>query len=75
VALTVLEKNIFKDCAFFTSCSKIQTIFGITEPREQILKRPHQGTFLEKISFLGVIVSEKMFKKKLMLDANTNKMT
>jgi hypothetical protein len=35
------------------------------EPYEQILKRTTQGTFLPKISSLGVVVSEKMFKEKL----------
>jgi hypothetical protein len=44
----------------------VRKIFGISEPHEQILKRTHQGTFLQKISFLGVIVSEKkMYKEKL----------
>jgi hypothetical protein len=69
VALTVLEK-IFKDFAFFPSFSlPVRKIFGISEPREQILERTPQGTFLQKISFLGVIDSEKkMFKEKLTLD-------
>jgi hypothetical protein len=41
-------------------------LFGISEPYEQILKRTTQRTFLPKISFLGVVVSEKkMFKEKL----------
>jgi hypothetical protein len=45
-------------------------IFGIWEPREQILKRTPYGKFLQKISFLGVIVSKKkMFKVKSMPDA------
>jgi hypothetical protein len=35
--------------------------FGISEPYEQVLKRTTQGTFLPKISSLGVVVSEKMF--------------
>jgi hypothetical protein len=34
---------------------------------KKILKRTTQGTFLKKISFLGVIVSE-MFKEKLTPD-------
>jgi hypothetical protein len=47
VALTVLEKKILE----------------ISEPCEQILKRQTQGTFLQKFSFLGIIVSEeKIFK-------------
>jgi hypothetical protein len=65
VALTVLEK-IFKDFAYFPSFPlPVRKIFGISEPYEQILNRTPQGTFLLKISFLGVIVSEKMmFKDK-----------
>jgi hypothetical protein len=48
----------------------VRKIFGILEPCEQILKRTPQGIFLQKISFLGVIVSEKkIFKEKLTLDA------
>jgi hypothetical protein len=31
----------------------------------QILKRPTQVTFLEKISFLGIIVSAKILKELL----------
>jgi hypothetical protein len=50
VALTFLEKKIF----------------GISEPYEQILERTTQGIFLQKISFLGIIVSEKTFKELLM---------
>jgi hypothetical protein len=34
-----------------------------------MLKRTPQGTFLQKISFLGVVVSEKMFEEKLTPDA------
>jgi hypothetical protein len=49
VAIMVLEK-IFRDLAYF------HFLFGkYSEPREQILKRTPQGTFLAKISFLGVI--------------------
>jgi hypothetical protein len=56
VALTVLEKKIFS--------LPVQKILGISEHHEQILKRKTQGIFLQKISFLDVIVSEtKMFKK------------
>jgi hypothetical protein len=48
VALAVLEKN-FKDLASFRGFSlPIQKIFGISEPFEQILKKPTQGTFLRK---------------------------
>jgi hypothetical protein len=63
VALTVLEKKIFKDLAFHFLFGKYSEI---SEPREQILKRTPQGIFLQKIRFLGFIVSEKkMFKEKL----------
>jgi hypothetical protein len=63
----VLEKKIFKDFAFSLPVWKI---FGISEPREQILKRTPHGTFLQKISFLGVVVSgKKMFEEKLTPDA------
>jgi hypothetical protein len=59
LALTVLEK-IFKDFVFFPSFSlPVRKIFGISEPREQMLKRTPQGTFQQKISFLGDIVSKK----------------
>jgi hypothetical protein len=49
--MNFLEKNISKDDAIF---------FGIPEPCKQDLKRPTQGTFLQKISFQGVIVSIAM---------------
>jgi hypothetical protein len=63
VALAVLEKKIFNDLARFRGFSlPVWKIFGISEPFQQILKRPTQGTFLPKISFLGIIVSEKIFK-------------
>jgi hypothetical protein len=67
VALTVLEK-IFKDLASFRGFSlPVRKIFGISKPFEQILNWPTQGTFLPKISFLGIIVSEKkIFKEMLM---------
>jgi hypothetical protein len=70
MAFAVLEK-IFKDLASFRGFSiPVRKIFGISEAHEQILKMTSQGTFLQKISFLGVIVSEKkMFKEKLMPDA------
>jgi hypothetical protein len=68
----VLEK-MFKD--FWRRCLNkaifrgfslpVRKIFGISEPHEQILKRPTQSKFLQKISFLGVIVSEKIFKELL----------
>jgi hypothetical protein len=58
VALTVLEKEIFKEFAIFPSFSlPVRKIFRISELREQILKRTPKGIFLQKISFLGVIVS------------------
>jgi hypothetical protein len=69
VALAVLEKKILKDLASFRGFSlPVRKIFGISEPYEQILKGPTQGIFLQKISFLGIIVSEKMFKEKLTPD-------
>jgi hypothetical protein len=41
----------------------VRKIFLILEPCEQILKRPTQGTYLQNINFLDVIVTEKkMFK-------------
>jgi hypothetical protein len=50
VALAVLE-NIFKDLASFRGFSlPVRKIFGISEPFEQILKRPTQGAFLPKVS-------------------------
>jgi hypothetical protein len=74
VALMVLVK-IFKDFMFFPGFSlPVQKIFKIFEPLEQILKRTPQGTFLQKISFLGVMVSEKMFKEKLTPDVYTYEM-
>jgi hypothetical protein len=58
VALTVLEKKIFKDLASFRGFSlPVRKILGILEPCEQIFKRHTQGTFLQKIGFLGIIVS------------------
>jgi hypothetical protein len=45
-------------------------IIGIPEPDKQNLKRPTQGTSLPKISFLGIVVSEKkILKENLTLDA------
>jgi hypothetical protein len=65
VALTVLEKKIFKDLASFCVFSlPVCKIFGISEPFEQILERTTQGIFLQKISFLGIIVSEKKILKE-----------
>jgi hypothetical protein len=73
VALAVLEKKIFKDLASFCGFSlPVQKIFGISEPFEQILKRPTQGTFLPKISFLGVIVSEKKIFKEMLTRTRTS---
>jgi hypothetical protein len=68
VALTVLVKKIFKYFAFTPPSFSLPVwkIFGISRPREQILKRTPQATFLQKISLLGVIVSEK---KMLMPDS------
>jgi hypothetical protein len=61
VALTVLEE-IFKDLTSFHGFSlPVQKIFGIPEPYEQIFEKTTQGTFLQKISFLGII----FFLKKL----------
>jgi hypothetical protein len=72
VAIAVLEKKIFKDFASFCGFSlPVRKIFEISEPFEQILKRPIQGTFLPKISFLGIIVSEKIFKEMLTRNAYT----
>jgi hypothetical protein len=69
VAPAVLEK-FFEDLASFHGFSlTVRTIFRISEPCEQILKRPTQGTFLPKISFLGIIVSEKIFKEFLTCNA------
>jgi hypothetical protein len=56
----VLE--IFKNLAIFQGFSLlVPKIFGISALCEQILKRPTQGTFLflQEISSLGIIVSEK----------------
>jgi hypothetical protein len=64
VALTILEKKTLKKTLLFSL--PVWKIFRISEPCEQILKRIPQGTYLQNISFLGVIVSEKkMFKEKL----------
>jgi hypothetical protein len=62
----VLEKKIFKDSAIFDSFSlPVWKLFGIPEPYEQILNRTTQGTFLQRISPLDVVVSKKkMFIKK-----------
>jgi hypothetical protein len=51
VALTVLEKKIFKDLASFRGFSlPVRQIFGISEPFEQILERTNQGIFLQKLA-------------------------
>jgi hypothetical protein len=71
VAFAVLEKKIFKDLASFHGFSlPVRDIYGISEPFEQIIKRPTQGTLMPKISFLGIIVSEKIFKELLMPKRN-----
>jgi hypothetical protein len=67
VALAVLEKKIFKDLASFRGFSlPVRKIFGISEPFEQIIKRPTHGTFLPKISFLGIIFSGKKIIKEML---------
>jgi hypothetical protein len=59
----------FKRFSFFQSNSlPVWKIFQISEPCEQILKQPFQVTFLQTTSFLGVVVSGKMFKEKLKPD-------
>jgi hypothetical protein len=59
----VLEK-IFKALASFPGFSlPVRKIFGIWGPYEQILERTTQVIFLQKISFLGIIVSEKKIFK------------
>jgi hypothetical protein len=66
VALVVLEKKILKYLANFCGFSlPVWKIFGISEPFKQILKMPTQGTFLPKISFLDIIVFEKIFEEML----------
>jgi hypothetical protein len=71
VALKVLEK-IFNDLASFCGFSlPLWNILRMAEPHDQILKRPIQGTFLQKISFLGITVSEKIFKELLMCTRNS----
>jgi hypothetical protein len=60
VTFAVLEKKSFKDLACFRGFSlPVRKIIRILEPFEQIIKRPTQATFMPKISFLGIIVSEK----------------
>jgi hypothetical protein len=68
----VPEKKIFKDLASFCGFSlPVRNIFRISEPYEHMLERTTQGIFLQKISFLGIIVSEKkMFKEMLMRMCN-----
>jgi hypothetical protein len=56
VAFAVLEKKIFKDLASFPGFSlPVGKIFGISERYERIIKSTTQGTFLPKISFLGIL--------------------
>jgi hypothetical protein len=67
VAFAVLEKKIFKDLASFCGFSlPVRKIIGISEPFEQIINRPNQGTFMPKISFLVIIVSEKKIFKEML---------
>jgi hypothetical protein len=48
--VTVLEKKIFKDLASFCGFSiPVWKIIRTSEPFEQIIKRPTQGTFMSKI--------------------------
>jgi hypothetical protein len=70
VAHTVLEK-ILKDLASFHGFSfPVQKIIGISEPYKHFSKRPNQGMFQQKISFLCIIVLEKkIFKELLMRNA------
>jgi hypothetical protein len=66
VAFTVLGKKVFEGLAFFQSFSlPVGKISGIQEPSQQNVKHPTQGTSLQKISFLGVVISEKVFKEIL----------
>jgi hypothetical protein len=66
MAFAVLEKKICKNLASFRGFSlPVRNIIRISEPFKQIIKRPTQGTFMPKISFLGIIVSEKIFKEML----------
>jgi hypothetical protein len=70
VALTVLEK-IFKALASFRGFSlPVQKIFGISEQYEKNLERTTQGIFLQKISFLVIAVSEKIFRELLARTCN-----
>jgi hypothetical protein len=49
VALTDLEKRILKDLASFRGFSfPVWKVFRICEPCKPILKRPTQGSFLQK---------------------------
>jgi hypothetical protein len=64
VVLMVLEQKIFKDLANFPGFSLlVSKVFRILEQCDQILIRATQGTFLQKINFLGIIVSERIFKE------------
>jgi hypothetical protein len=65
VALMVLEK-IFKDLAVFFMVFHFLLFGKYSEPCKQILKRPTQGTFLQTICFLDIIVSEKKIFKELL---------
>jgi hypothetical protein len=48
VALAVLEKKILAGFRGFSL--PVRKIFSISEPFEQILKKPTQGTFLQKLA-------------------------
>jgi hypothetical protein len=73
VAFAVLEKKIFKDLASFPGFSlPVPKIIRISEPFKQIIKRPTQGSFMPKISFLGIIVSEKKIFKEMLTRTRTS---
>jgi hypothetical protein len=63
LALKLLEKKIFEDLAMFPVFHfMFLKYLKLGNPVEKNLKRPTQETFLQTISFLCVIVSEKIFK-------------
>jgi hypothetical protein len=68
LALTLLEQ-IFKILLFFWFSDSCTENIRNSGSDEQNLKGLTQGTFLPKICFLGVIVSEKIFKEILMSKA------
>jgi hypothetical protein len=82
LAFKVMGKRIFKDLPIFEVFGILafdiqmkfkvklsllaRKLFRIPEPYEQMSKRTTQGTFLQKISPVAVVVSEqKMLKEKL----------